>query len=325
MGDAILVTGGAGYIGSHTCKLLRQKSYLPVTLDNLVHGHESFVNWGPLVVGDIIDDVVLDRIFSKYAPAAVIHFAAYAYVNESVNDPGKYYRNNVSGTISLFEGMRRFNCRKIVFSSSCATYGIPETVSIDEDHAQSPINPYGRSKLMAEKILADYSRAYSFQHISLRYFNAAGASPEGDIGEKHSPETHLIPLAIQVALGEREHLEVFGTDYPTKDGTAVRDFIHVLDLASAHYKALELLHNDGAVHAINLGTGSGVSVMEAVRIVKEISGRKIPLVFGGRREGDPAMLVAGNKKAKRILGWEPTFSGIDQIVKTAWNYHATNV
>ena len=227
----ILVTGGAGYIGSHTCKTLKKYGYIPVSYDNLIYGHEDAVKWGPFERGDIADRKQLAETFQRYAPAAVVHFAAFAYVGESINDPGKYYVNNVAGTISLLETMRQFGCNYIIFSSTCATYGEPETLPITESTCQNPINPYGRSKLMIEQILKDYDSAYGTKHVALRYFNAAGADPDGEIGEDHTPETHLIPLVIDAALGRRKNVEIFGTDYDTPDGTAIRDYIHVTDLA----------------------------------------------------------------------------------------------
>ena len=253
----ILVTGGAGYVGSHACKALSENGFLPITVDNLVYGHEWAVKWGPLVRGDISDRAVLDHVFSTYKPAAVLHFAAFAYVGESVISPDKYYRNNVAGTITLLDAVRDHGCSRLVFSSTCATYGIPHKIPIKEDHEQKPINPYGWSKLMIEQILRDYEKAYGLHHAILRYFNAAGADPEGEIGEDHDPETHLIPLTILAALGQRKYIEIYGTDYPTHDGTAIRDYIHVTDLANVHVRALQHLVQGKGSLCLNVGTGSG--------------------------------------------------------------------
>ena len=323
MTQTILVTGGAGYIGSHTCKVLYERGYTPVVLDNLVYGQRSAVKWGPFIEGDIHDQGVLDRIFSEYSPEAVIHFAAFAYVGESMIDPAKYYQNNVAGTISLLESMRRNGCARIVFSSSCATYGLPETLPLTEEHPQRPISPYGRSKLMVEEIFQDYDSAYGLKSVSLRYFNAAGADLDGELGEDHTPETHLIPLTIFAALGRRPALEIFGTDYATPDGTAVRDYIHVGDLAAAHVQALDFLEAEEANDAFNLGTGHGASVRDVIRAVETVSQREVPVLYGERRQGDPAILVAGAEKARRILGWMPRCSDIQEIVQSAWDWHSS--
>lgn len=322
MEKKILVTGGAGYIGSHTCKMLKQAGFVPVTYDNLVYGHRDAVLWGPFIKGDLFDTRLLQETFSIHQPIAVIHFAAYAYVGESVIDPGKYYRNNVSGTINLLETMRRNDCSNIIFSSTCATFGIPDTLPIRENSPQLPVNPYGRSKLMIEQILADYDQAYGLKHIVLRYFNAAGADPSAEIGEQHEPETHLIPLVILAALGKIKSIEVYGTDYQTPDGTAIRDYIHVTDLADAHVKALQLLNTADHSESFNLGTGRGTSVREIIDSVERISGKKVPVSFGPRRPGDPPALVSGSQKATEKLKWKPAFSDIDSIIETAWNFHA---
>jgi UDP-glucose-4-epimerase GalE len=318
--DTILVTGGAGYIGSHTCKVLKSKGYTPVTFDNLVYGHEYAVKWGPFEKGDILSEEQLSKVFEEYRPAAVIHFAAFAYVGESVTEPGKYYKNNVAGTINLLEVMRTFDCSKIVFSSTCATYGIPESVPISEVGAQNPVNPYGRSKLMIEHMLSDYDSAYGMKHVALRYFNAAGADPDGEIGEDHTPETHLIPLAIEAALGRREHLEVYGTDYNTSDGTAIRDYIHVTDLADAHLKALDMLQRENRSDQINLGTGSGTSVQDIIEGVGKCC-KGVPVVYGPRRTGDPPLLIADAAKARDVLDWVPQHSELSTIVDTAVLWH----
>lgn len=321
MEKTILVTGGAGYIGSHTCKLLHSMGYIPVVLDNLVYGHRSFVQWGPLVEGDINDPLVLERIFLQYSPRAVIHFAAFAYVGESMTEPAKYYQNNVSGTLSLLEAMRKNSCNHMVFSSSCATYGLPESLPINEQHPQSPISPYGRSKLMVEEILQDYDRAYGVKSVALRYFNAAGADPEGQIGEDHTPETHLIPLTIYSALGRNKSIEVFGTDYPTSDGTAIRDYIHVDDLADAHVRSLEFLDAGQKSDSFNLGTGSGSSVQQVIDAVGLEAGCPVPVVYSARRPGDPPVLVADACKAQEILGWRADHSDLAGIISSAWKWH----
>ncbi len=320
----ILVTGGAGYIGSQTCKLLQQSGYLPISYDNLVYGHRNAVQWGPLVVGDIGDTKTLKSVFREYKPEAVIHFAAFAYVGESVQNPGKYYQNNVAGTISLLEVMRNSGCWKIIFSSTCATYGVPDRLPLDENSRQEPINPYGKGKLMIEEILDDYDRAYGMRHISLRYFNAAGADPDGHIGENHEPETHLIPLTIGAVLGKRSAIEVFGTDYETLDGTAVRDYIHVVDLAKAHLLSLEYLQKNDVSDIFNLGTGTGTSVQEIINAVQKQSGSQVPVEYGPRRTGDPDKLIATSAKAEKILGWKPCCSDIDSIVRDAWKWHLSN-
>ncbi|WP_339136431.1 MAG: UDP-glucose 4-epimerase GalE [Candidatus Electrothrix sp. GW3-4] len=318
----VLVTGGAGYIGSHTCKLLARRGYLPITYDNLVYGHTWAVQWGPFIQGDIRDTAMLDKVFAEHQPEAVIHFAAFAYVGESVQEPEKYYGNNVSGTLALLEVMRRHGCKQFIFSSTCATYGNPQALPLTEDHPQQPINPYGRSKLMIEQILADYSTAYGLSFISLRYFNAAGADLDGEIGEDHVPETHLIPLTILAALGKRSALEVFGTDYETRDGTAIRDYIHVADLADAHVRALELLQREKECQVFNLGTGTGTSVQRIIQTVEELSGHQVPVKYGPRRPGDPPALIASADKATEILGWHPQYSDIQTIIRSALAWHA---
>lgn len=320
--SCILVTGGAGYIGSHACKALGQSGYTPVAYDNLVYGHREAVRWGPLEVGDIADRGRLDAVIAQYRPAAVMHFAAYAYVGESVQEPAKYYRNNVAGTLALLEAMVDQGIRRIVFSSTCATYGVPEHVPIGEDHPQRPINPYGASKLMIERMLQDFDAAYGLRSISLRYFNAAGADPDGEIGENHDPETHLIPLALQAALGQRGALKVFGTDYPTPDGSCIRDYIHVTDLAQAHVLALEYLNDGHASAALNLGTGRGHSVLEVIEAARQVSGRDIPVRFAERRPGDPPMLTAAAHKAQALLGWQPRYTDLADILRHAWGWHS---
>jgi UDP-arabinose 4-epimerase len=319
----ILVTGGAGFIGSHACKALARAGYRPIAFDSLARGHEWAVKWGPLIVGDISDRAALARAFARFKPAAVLHFAALAYVADSVRDPAHYYRTNVSGTLSLLEAMLEHGVSAIVFSSSCATYGIPETIPIAEHHPQRPINPYGASKLMVERMLGDYGSAYGLRSISLRYFNAAGADPDGEVGEDHEPETHLVPLALEAASGRLPCLTVFGDDYDTADGTCVRDYVHVSDLAEAHVLALDKLLRGHPTAAFNLGNGKGFSVGEIIAAARRVTGRHIPVRIGARRAGDPARLVADASRAKRELGWEPRLSDIGSILETAWAWHRT--
>jgi UDP-arabinose 4-epimerase len=317
----ILVTGGAGYIGSHTCKTLAQAGYLPITYDNLVYGHRWSVKWGPLEVGDLADRQRLDAVIEKYNPEAVIHFAAYAYVGESIENPGKYYRNNVGNTLTLLEAMRDHGILTIVFSSTCATYGVPRILPIPEDHPQSPINPYGASKLMVERILHDYAYAHGMRYVSLRYFNAAGADPDAEIGEDHEPETHLIPLVLDVALGKQNNIKIFGTDYETPDGTCIRDYVHVTDLAEAHLLALKYLVGGGSNNIFNLGNGNGFSVREVIENTKKITQRDIKTFDCARRPGDPPVLVGSSEKARKALGWTPVHSDLKSIIKTAWKWH----
>ena len=321
MKSRILVTGGAGYIGSHTSKSLAANGFEPICYDNLSTGHREFVKWGPLVVGNLHDTNLLVKIMQQYKPAAVIHFAASAYVGESVTDPFKYYQNNVGGTLSLLEAMQKTNIRKIVFSSTCATYGMPNPNLhlIDEDCPQSPINPYGQSKLMIEKILVDLAKQNKISQISLRYFNAAGASKDGEIGEKHDPETHLIPLAIESAL-KGNLLYIYGSDYPTPDGTAIRDYIHVEDLADAHIRAVESILLKTKSEFINLGTGKGFSVSEIIRALDSL-GLHVNFKNTNRREGDPAYLISSANKAMQLLNWKPKYTQIEDILVTAINWH----
>ena len=318
---SVLVTGGAGYIGAHACKALAKAGYMPVTYDNLVFGHPKAVRWGPLEKGDIGDQKQLEMVIQKYAPSAVMHFAAYAYVGESVINPAKYYRNNVAGTLSLLESMKRCSIDKIIFSSTCATYGMPDRIPIDENHSQNPINPYGRSKLMIEWILEDFAAAYDLKFISLRYFNAAGADPDAEIGEDHDPETHLIPLVLDVASGSRKCLEIYGTDYDTPDGTCIRDYIHVSDLADAHLLALEYLNDGGQNDVFNLGNGNGFSVREVISTALKVTGCDIPCLVSERRPGDPAVLIGASEKIANILGWKAAYNSLDAIIRTAWRWH----
>jgi len=317
----ILVTGGAGYVGSHACKALASRGFLPVVYDNLVHGHRQAVKWGPLEVGDIADRAALDAVIERHRPVAVMHFAAFTYVGESVADPGKYYRNNVAGTLSLLEAMRVSGIDRLVFSSTAATYGTPKSVPIQEDAPKVPINPYGQSKLTAERMIADFSAAHMLRAVRLRYFNAAGADPDGEIGELHDPESHLIPLAMQAVTGDGPPLTLFGDDYPTPDGTCIRDYIHVTDLADAHVRALDWLSTTKGAHAFNLGTGNGASVRQILDAVERVAGKPVPHSIGPRRAGDPAELVSDPGKANDVLGWTPQMSDLDTIVKTAWAWH----
>lgn len=317
-GRVVIVTGGAGYIGSHTCKALARRGFVPVTLDNLVTGNRWAVRWGPFEHGDIRDRSCLDAVFLNYNPVAVIHFAAFAYVGESVRDPGSYYNNNVYGSLSLLEAMRAHGVKLLVFSSSCATYGHPRQSLIDESHPQCPVNPYGMTKLMFEKMLSDYDRAYQLRSVSLRYFNAAGADPEGEIGEVHDPETHLVPLILDVAARRQNALTVFGLDYDTHDGSCVRDFVHVTDLADAHVLALESLLDGKPSQAYNLSNGKGFSVLEVIKEAESITRTSIPLIKGDRRPGDPARLVGDSSLIQARLGWRPQFPSLSAIIETAW-------
>ena len=320
MTTAVLVTGGAGYIGSHTVRLLASQGRKVVVLDNLVYGHrEAIVDEGvELVVGDVGDRALLQDLFTRHAFGAVVHFAAFAYVGESVTDPLKYYRNNTAEPLTLLEVMQAHGCKNFVFSSTCATYGVPEAVPISESNPQAPINPYGRSKLMLEWVLADCDRAWGLKSACLRYFNASGSSEDGLIGEDHDPETHLIPRVLMAVTGEIPHVDVFGTDYPTPDGTGVRDYIHVADLASAHSKALDHLGAGGDSIRCNLGTGVGVSVKEIIAAVEEVTGKKVPVQYGPRRAGDPPELLAAPRLAKELLGWEARHRGLRDMLRTAW-------
>lgn len=319
----VLVVGGAGYIGSHTVKLLNETEHEVWVYDNLSMGHRQSVRSDQLIVGDLFDRQSLERVLEEKRIEAVMHFAAFAYVGESVQDPAKYYQNNIVATLGLFESMRRCGVKKFVFSSTTATYGQPEKIPISEDTLQLPINPYGFTKLVIERALKDYAHAYGFAGASLRYFNASGAASDGSIGEDHTPETHLIPLVLQVALGQRDSIQVFGSDYPTHDGTCIRDYIHVEDLATAHLAALEKLQSSKVLE-VNLGTGVGNSVLEVINACRKASGHPIPTVMCPRRAGDPAELVAECSLAKQVLGWEPRYRQIDQIVQTAWNWHLSH-
>ncbi len=317
----ILIVGGAGYIGSHLNKEISKKGYETVVFDNLSYGHKDFVKWGIFERGDLGNIEDIRRVFKKYKIEAVMHFAAFTYVGESVEDPQKYYINNVKNTLNLLQVMLEENVKHFVFSSTCATYGNPVEIPITETHPQNPINPYGRGKLIVEQILKDYSDAYGLKYASLRYFNAAGADPDCEIGEMHDPETHLIPLVLDAASAKREDIKIFGTDYDTPDGTCIRDYIHVTDLADAHILALEYLKRGGNSDVFNLGNGSGFSVKEVIETARKITGKQIKEVEVERRPGDPPTLIGSSKKAMEILKWKPKYHDISQIVETAWKWH----
>lgn len=325
MNDYILVVGGAGYIGAHVNKFLHQNGYKTVVFDNLSRGYREFVKWGDFFEGDLLQEERLRSCFKKYRIGAVMHFSAFALVEESILDPEKYYHNNVVGTLKLLELMRTFGIRYFIFSSTCATYGLPERIPISEDHPQRPINPYGRTKLIIEEVLKDYDRAYGLKHINLRYFNAAGADPDGEIGELHQPETHLIPLVLYTALGRRPEVKIYGTDYPTQDGTCIRDYIHVLDLAEAHLKALQYLLHKERSDSFNLGNGDGHSVREVIEAAKKVTRRDFRVIESERREGDPPVLISSSQKAMEILGWKPRYKAIEEIIETAWKWYLKNL
>jgi UDP-arabinose 4-epimerase len=316
----VLVTGGAGYIGSQTCKALAGAGLTPITYDNLTSGHEWAVRWGPLVRGDLLDRHRLNEAIREYRPSAVLHFAALSSVEESVKQPLKYYMNNVVGTTNLLEAMHQNEVRDIVFSSTCATYGEPQTIPLTEDHPQNPINPYGASKLMVERIVTDLAAASDLRSISLRYFNAAGSDPEGEIGEVHDNETRLIPLVLAVAKGTAPQVTIHGTDYATEDGTCIRDYVHVSDLADAHILALKALQEGRSSGSYNLGSGTGFSVREVIQTARVVTGRSITVVEGCRRLGDPPRLVADATKARKELGWQVRYGDLSQIIATAWNW-----
>lgn len=315
----ILVLGGAGYIGSHTVKKLLIKGYNPIVVDNLVYGHKEAVLARDFYQIDIGDKLALNSVFNKHKIDAVMHFAAFAYVGESVKEPQKYYQNNLINTINVLDCMKENDVKNIVFSSTCATYGLPQYLPLDEKHPQNPISPYGWTKFMSEKIMEDYERAYGLKSICLRYFNAAGADKDEQLCEKRNPETRIIPLVLQTALGMREYVNVYGNDYDTPDGTCIRDYIHVEDLADAHILALEKLFSEAKSYRINLGTGIGTSVNEIIESAQRITGREIPVLYIERREGDPAKLVASNAYAQDVLYWIPKYVNIDDIVKSAYN------
>ncbi|MDO9045490.1 MAG: UDP-glucose 4-epimerase GalE [Methanobacteriaceae archaeon] len=317
----ILIVGGAGYIGSHVNKVLHENGEETLVLDNLSYGHEEFVKWGKFVKGDLSNTELLTNIFKKYTIDAVMHFAAFTYVGESVEDPQKYYVNNLKNTLNLLAVMKEFNVNKFIFSSTCAVYGEPQKLPLSEDHPLNPMSPYGNSKLMVEKILEDYSQAYDLSYVSLRYFNAAGADPSSEIGEWHNPETHLIPLILDAASERRESVSIYGTNYPTPDGTCIRDYIHVLDLAQAHYKALKYLNEKNKSQVFNLGNGNGFSVKEVIQTCQEVTGNRIKVIEDEPRPGDPPILVGSSKKAREVLGWNPQWTDLQDIISTAWNWY----
>lgn len=317
----ILIVGGAGYIGSHVNKVLNERGYETIILDNLSYGHEESVKWGTLCKCDLANINEVDDIFTKYDINAVMHFSSFIDVGESVRNPEKYYNNNVVNTMNLLNVMLKHDVKKFIFSSTCATYGIPQKIPLTENHPQNPINPYGWTKLMVERILKDYDTAYGLKSIILRYFNASGADESGIIGEWHNPETHLIPLILDAAMGKREDIKIFGTDYDTPDGTCIRDYIHVTDLADAHILSLEYLNKNNQSNQFNLGNGQGFSVREVIESVKRVTGRNFNVTQTQRREGDPAILIGSSKKAKDTLGWDPQYVNIDKIIETAWNWH----
>jgi len=317
----ILVTGGAGYIGSHACKALAAAGHVPIAYDNLVTGWEQAVRFGPFERGDLHDGDRLDEVFAKWHPEAVMHFAALSNVGEASREPGLYWRNNVGGSMGLLDAMARAGCRRIVFSSTCATYGDRDGVVLDEQAGFAPLNAYGASKAAVEAMLADYGRAHDIAHVSFRYFNVAGADADGEIGEAHDPETHLIPLALQAATGRRGALTLFGTDYPTPDGTCIRDYVHVEDLVAAHILGLDHLARGGAETAFNLGTGRGFSVREVVSAVARVTGLEVPVIEGARREGDAVALVSGSTLAGEVLGWRAERSTLDAMIGSAFAWH----
>ncbi|MBJ7898335.1 MAG: UDP-glucose 4-epimerase GalE [Cyanobacteria bacterium RI_101] len=321
--STILVTGGAGYIGSHAVKALQKLGYGAIVLDNLSYGHPELMEvlGAELIVGDTRDSSLLDRLFAERPIDAVMHFAAFIAVGESVQNPALYYRNNVAGTLSLLEAMLKAGIKKFVFSSTCAVYGPPQFIPMTEEHPINPLSPYAASKRMAEQILEDFDRAYGLKSVIFRYFNAAGADPEGQLGEDHDPETHLIPLALLTALGKRPDLSVFGSDYDTPDGTAVRDYIHISDLATAHILGLEYLQRGGESAVFNLGNGNGFSVREVIATAEKVVGKPIPVKESPRRPGDAPVLVGSSAKAREILGWTPQYADLETIIQQAWRWH----
>ena len=317
----VLVTGGAGYIGSHTCKYLDRKGYRPVVVDNIVNGHREAVKWGPLLEGSLADKDFLKQAFSEFDFVAVMHFAAFCSVEESVKMPDRYYRNNVANTLNLLDAMVENKVRTFVFSSSCATYGEPSQLPITEETPRIPISPYGKTKLMVENILSDYQQSFGIDYASLRYFNAAGADPEGELGEDHRPETHLIPNLLGSILKAGPPVQVYGADYPTEDGTCIRDYIHVEDIAQAHFLALEALLDGSSDMVYNLGNGSGYSVREVIDTVEDVTGKKVPYQLTGRRPGDPAELLSDCSKISKEVRWKPNYPELRDIVSTAWGWH----
>jgi UDP-glucose-4-epimerase GalE len=325
MPEPILVTGGAGYIGSHVCKALAQSGYQPIALDNLSRGHARAVRWGPLEIHCIADQEAVRRALERYHVSAVIHLAAYAYVGESIRVPEVYFENNLVGTLRLLAAILSAGVKRVVFSSTCATYGTPQQIPIREDHPQRPLNPYGLTKLLIEKVLHAYDELHRLEWVSLRYFNAAGADLDGELGEDHEPETHLIPLALAGALGQRSGIEIYGNDYPTPDGTPVRDYVHVADLADAHVRALAYLTSGGPSRAFNLGTGCGYSVLEVLAAIAQVCGRSVPMVEAPRRPGDSPILVADATDATNVLGWQPRRSDLDTIIRSALDWQRRRI
>lgn len=319
----ILVTGGAGYIGSHACKALAAAGHTPVTFDNLVTGWRDAVKFGPFVQGDLLNRAEIDAVFERYQPVAVMHFAALSQVGDSMKQPGTYWRNNVEGSLNLIEATVAAGCKQFVFSSTCATYGDQDNVVLDENSAQHPINAYGASKRAIEDILRDFEAAYGLQNVIFRYFNVAGADPEGEVGEFHRPETHLIPLMLDAIDGKRDALTIFGTDYDTPDGTCIRDYVHVCDLVDAHVLGLNWLLEDKGSRVFNLGTGTGFSVREVVEQSREVTSRAVPMTEGDRRPGDCTKLVSGSVRAETELGWRPKRSTLPQMIADAWRWHQT--
>lgn len=320
----VLVVGGAGYIGSHMVKILSLEGHQVVTLDNLSTGYRDAVKFGEFLIGDMADASTLDALFSSQQFDAVMHFASYIEVGESVSDPAKYYRNNFSNTLSLLDAMVRHNIKRFIFSSTAAIFGEPKNKSIDESHPKCPITPYGHSKLMVEQALQDYEKAYGLQYVCLRYFNAAGADPDGELGERHNPESHLIPLILQAASKRRNNISIFGQDYPTPDGTCVRDYIHIIDLCNAHLLALNNLIKGSGSKCYNLGNGKGFSVREVINVAKQVTGKDFDVTNATRRTGDPAILVANSSLAESELNWKPIFSDLKQIVAHAWEWEVTH-
>lgn len=321
----VFVTGGAGYVGSHACKALARAGHLPVVYDNLSRGHEWAVKWGPLEVGDLLDRERLASVLADHRPAAALHFAAFTYVGESVREPGRYWRNNVAGSLSLLEATIAAGIDALVFSSTGAVYGAPRAVPIAEDHPTDPLSPYAATKLAVERMLADFDAAHGLRSVALRYFNAAGADPEGELGEAHEPETHLIPLVLDAAAGRAAGIDIFGSDYDTPDGTCVRDFIHVSDLADAHVRALDWLLAGGRSEVFNLGTGEGHSVREVIEAVRRVTDRQVAVRTRPRRQGDVARLVADPAKARRVLGWKPERAALEAQIADAWGWRGSGV
>ena len=321
MGQHVLVTGGAGYIGAHACKTLKAAGYIPVTFDNLANGWREAVRYGPFEQGDLSDRARLEKVFSQWQPVAVMHFAALSLVGDAMRDPGTYWRANVLGSLNLIEAAVAVGCRNFVFSSTCATYGDQDGVVLDEDTPQQPINAYGKSKQAIEQMLGDFKTSHGLQSVVFRYFNVAGADPDGEIGEFHQPETHLIPLMLDAIDGKRPALTVFGTDYPTRDGTCIRDYVHVMDLVDAHVRGLRWLEAGGASQVFCLGTGKGFSVREVIDQSRAVTNREVPVIYGDRRAGDAVSLVCGSARAVRELGWQPTRSNMATMIADAWRWH----